>query len=430
MIDPAVLAAVAVIDLIKKRRNKKKVIEYKRPRSRSKKRVRTRLSVLAIYNQLGPIYFRRAYRMKYPSFLKLVGLVSTVLPERNCAMALVNGSISISVHLAVALPYFAGGSPYDITTTFGISFSEVFVSVWSIVDAINRCTNFDIEYPMTEEKQREIANGFHAVSGAGIKCCAGAIDGMLVWIHKPSRQCCTETSCADGKFLCGRKNKFGLNLQAVADVRGRFLDMSIMYPGSTSDCLAFEGMELYNRLERGGLHSDLCLFGDNAYVNSSYMATPFIGSNQAQDTYNFFHSQLRIRIECAFGMLTERWSLLRRIMPRQITVKKTTALVMCLAKLHNFCIDESDNQDIMYAPDEAYIELFGAVPLESTPNAGRQTIPLQLLGGGDHFDDVTRSNRRRPTRAGINCANEMLPRQRMLNEISTLGVSRPTANLT
>jgi hypothetical protein len=108
LIDPAVLAAVAVIDLIKKRRNKKKVIEYKRPRSRSKKRVRTRLSVLAIYNQLGPIYFRRAYRMKYPSFLKLVGLVSTVLPERNCAMALVNGSISISVRLAVvALRYFA-----------------------------------------------------------------------------------------------------------------------------------------------------------------------------------------------------------------------------------------------------------------------------------------------------------------------------------
>ena len=69
------------------------------------------------------------------------------------------------------------------------------------------------------------------------------------------------------------------------------------------------------------------------------------------------------------------------------------------------------------------------------PNAGHQAIPLQaiplqLLGGGDHFDDITRSNQRRLARGGINSANAMLPRQRMLNEISTLGVSRPTSNLT
>ena len=74
-VDPAVLASIAVIDLLKKR--KKKKVQYKPPRSRSTKRIRKRLSVAAIYNQLGPIYFRRAYRMKYHlSFLKLVGLVS------------------------------------------------------------------------------------------------------------------------------------------------------------------------------------------------------------------------------------------------------------------------------------------------------------------------------------------------------------------
>jgi hypothetical protein len=326
--------------------------------------------------------------------------------------------------------YFAGGSPYDIATTFGIAFSEVFVSVWRVVDAVNRSTTFDIEYPHTAEEQHEIAQEFHKVSGADIKCCAGAIDGLLIWIHKPSRNCCIATSCADGKFLCGRKNKFGLNLQAVADVKGRFLDVSIMYPGSTSDCLAFEGMELYNRLERGGLHGDLCLFGDNAYVNTSYMATPYLGSNQTQDTYNFFHSQLRIRVECAFGMFTERWSLLRRIMPRKITVKKTVALVTCLAKLHNFCIDERDKQDRIYAPDEAYIEMHGAVPLDSVTNADHQQIPVQLLGGGDHFDDITRADRRRRVRLGMNNSNGLLPRQRMLMEKSNLGVSRPTSNLT
>ena len=57
--------------------------------------------------------------------------------------------------------------------------------------------------------------------------------------------------CDSGKFMCGRKKKYGLNCQAVCDVRGRILDISIMYPGSTSDCLAFEGMSLFCDLEEG-----------------------------------------------------------------------------------------------------------------------------------------------------------------------------------
>ena len=63
---------------------------------------------------------------------------------------------------------------------------------------------------------------------------------------------------------------------------------------------------------------------------------------------------------------------------------------MCLAKLHNFCINENDKQKKLYAPDEANIELFGAVPLQTVQNAGHQQIPVQLLDAGYHFDDVTR----------------------------------------
>ena len=58
-------------------------------------------------------------------------------------------------------------------------------------------------------------------------------------------------------------------------MRGRILDISIMYPGSTSDCLAFEGMALFQKLEGDILAAGLCIFGDNAYLNTSYMATPY-----------------------------------------------------------------------------------------------------------------------------------------------------------
>ncbi len=69
-----------------------------------------------------------------------------------------------------------------------------------------------------------------------------------------------------------------------------------MYSGSTSDYLASEGMELHARLERGLLHDKICLFGDNAYVNTKYMATPYLSTDQVPWTYNFFHSQLRLWI--------------------------------------------------------------------------------------------------------------------------------------
>jgi hypothetical protein len=89
------------------------------------------------------------------------------------------------------------------------------------------------------------------------------------------------------------------------------------------------------------------LFGNNAYLNTAYMATPFTNvagdpNRAAEDNYNFYHSQLRIRVECAFGMLVQRWGILRMAMPRNFGVSKVVALVVALAKLHNFCIGESN----------------------------------------------------------------------------------------
>ncbi len=137
-----------------------------------------------------------------------------------------------------------------------------------------------------------------------------------------------------------------MNCQAVCDVRGRFLDLSITYGGASSDVLAFENSELFKLLEKGLLLKDLVLFGDNVYLNSSYMATPYPNtSGGPKDNYNFVHSQLSIRIECAFGMLVKRWGILRKAIPQNISVKKTIDLVNCLSILHNFCINEVDLGD-------------------------------------------------------------------------------------
>ena len=82
------------------------------------------------------------------------------------------------------------------------------------------------------------------MSSVGFDNCAGAIAGMLIWTHMPT----VEAACDEigrKSFLCARKGKFGLNMQAVSDVRGQILDISVKCGGASSDCLAFEASRLY-----------------------------------------------------------------------------------------------------------------------------------------------------------------------------------------
>lgn len=82
----------------------------------------------------------------------------------------------------------------------------------------------------------------------------------------------------------------------TVDYLGRFLDVQIQHPASTSDFLAFATSDLKAKLDQlGFLSRGLVIFGDNAYSNSEYMVTPFKGSTlgSSQDSFNFYHSQLR-----------------------------------------------------------------------------------------------------------------------------------------
>ena len=309
---------------------------------------------------------------------------------------------------------------------FGIGYTDVFVSVWSVVMAINRLSEFYISYPACHEKQREIAASFCEASSVGFNNCAGAIDGILVWTHMP-----TEKDAGDDigrkSFLCARKGKFGLNMQAVSDKRGRILDLSIKCGGSSSDCLAFEASNLYSRLVRGLLAPGLVLFGNNAYINSSFMATPFPNvSSGNKDDYNFFHSQLRIRVECSFGMLVHRWGILRSAIPMGITIQKTVALVNALAKLHTYCIDRQDGTDAVCDPTTEGLANIttseGGFVSMATVAACDVELPLPLMDAGHHFDDIPETQRRGNRRQSTNIA---LPRTLLLNKVVESDMTRP-----
>ena len=79
-----------------------------------------------------------------------------------------------------------------------------------------------------------------------------------------------------------------------------------------------------------------------AFTLSDVMLVPFVGSqrdDQTQDAYNFFLSQLRIRIEMAFGLLQTKWAVLKRNLTTGL--EKTAKVLEVCARLHNYVIDEN-----------------------------------------------------------------------------------------
>eukprot|EP01082_Thalassiosira_pseudonana_P000100 g354.t1 g354 contig1:859468-860853(+) len=381
---------------------------------------RQRLAVEDYCQMLSDKHFRRRYRMWKESFWNLLHIVGDNLPstgENRKNGCVPNGPISHAAHLSMALRIAAGADPLDIATNHGVNDNQPMVSFWLVMDAIHKSPQLDMQFPTLHEEQKKVAKEFESKSSIGISCCVGAIDGILIWIHKPSDSDCDMLGFGQTKFFCGRKKKFGLNMQAVCDAKRRFMWVDIRYPGTTSDFFAFDQSSLKDKLEQPGfLHSGLCLFGDAAYANSSYMCSPFRSATGTQDDFNFFQSQLRITIECAFGMLVHRFGILRKAFPVNVTVSKTNVAVLGLCKLHNFCIQSSNCEDDIVASDfrdvsNIIMEGGMVLPLidrdDGSDNRWRYEEEDRLdnlLDGGQHMDDHDRTDRRR-------CRYQEVPRQ-------------------
>jgi hypothetical protein len=109
-----------------------------------------------------------------------------------------NGPVFTSISLACALQYFVGALQYDIMAKCGISKKSVRESLWAVVKAVNSLDEFIIEYP----------DSFQSVSEVKFSSCGGAIDGILIWILKPSKEDAAMAGCGRRKFFCGCKGKF------------------------------------------------------------------------------------------------------------------------------------------------------------------------------------------------------------------------------
>jgi hypothetical protein len=103
--------------------------------------------------------------------------------------------------------------------------------------------------------------------------------------------------------------------------------------------------EAIDQVALGKLVRDLpgqfCCIGDCAYTPSE-KHIPIYRADSAKyakyDNFNFFASQLRIRVEMAFGIMVNKWRILKS--PLSMKISHLSYLVNAIGKLHNFTIDE------------------------------------------------------------------------------------------
>ncbi|GBB92631.1 hypothetical protein RclHR1_20360002 [Rhizophagus clarus] len=110
-----------------------------------------------------------------------------------------------------------------------------------------------------------------------------------------------------------RKGFYSIVLQAVVDHKKKFLDICVGWPGSMHDSRILINSNLYNKFNNQvTTHlNNKYILGDGGYPNLSWLIVPYKdigrGLTQEQTYFNRKHSQTRIKVEQAFGLLKGRW---------------------------------------------------------------------------------------------------------------------------
>jgi len=237
------------------------------------------------------------------------------------------------------LRWLAGGSYEDISAIALMTVPSFFRYVNSGMSALLACELLALRFPKTRDEMKSQCDAFAVKSTDGaLRGCVGAVDGWLCRIKTPTkREAAHITSYFSGHYHC-----YGINVQASCDHLSRFTSFSMKCPGGANDVRAFQLSSLHNTCANFPL--GVYLVGDNAYIPTEGMLTPFTaadGMNERKDTFNFFVSQLRIRIEQAFGLMVTKWRIQKKAL--EVPLRHVPTVVHTIMRLHNFCINSREN---------------------------------------------------------------------------------------
>ncbi|XP_049911320.1 putative nuclease HARBI1 [Epinephelus moara] len=197
-------------------------------------------------------------------------------------------------------------------------------------------------FPSVAELE-DIGNGFARLAGSpAFSKVVGSIDGCHIRVKPPS---------VDSQCYTNRKLFPSIQLQAVCDHQGKYMDIFTGYPGSVHDSRVLTNSPIYTR--RLYPPQGFYILGDGGYPCLSApitLITPYkepVLLATAQ-RFNRHHAKARSIIERSFGSMKTHW---RAIFLKALEVKPTFSpdVIACCTILHNICLS---NGDIMEPAEE------------------------------------------------------------------------------
>ena len=316
--------------------------------------------------------FKSKYHMPILLFENLVDkLRDAITVDYVKSMNSTSGNVPIypEIIAAIGLRFLGGEFPKSLEDVFGVDITSVPRVISMFFNALFDCNELAIKLPQTASEVEQLANGFSSVSSSEglFDGCVGAIDGWLCQTIQPiDRNIRNKRDYFSGHYQC-----FGLNIQAICDHKLRFIYFGVTSPGKTGDARAFNKcVHLKQWMDMHLKDTQFFFVGDNAYVLRDELLIPFNGNNmtEAQRTYNFHLSQMRIRIEMAFGRLTTKWRIFRRKL--EGSTRTNARICRAAAILHNYVINgtgtvNEDAEDFIVPFPGAPSESLGYLPVQS-----------------------------------------------------------------
>lgn len=321
--------------------------------------------------------FDNDYRMPREAFNRLVKLLRPAIEVdqlKSMQASCGKGPITPEITVAMGIRFLCGEKPKSLKDIFHMTISSTRRHIAMFLNAVVACDELAAKLPTMEKELKIVVRGFQAISSSdGIfDGVIGALDGWLCTINSPRNV----QNAVD--YRSGHYGVFGLNVQAMCDHKLRFQYYCVAAPGKTGDAVALQKcgglVGFFSMLALPHLHDKYFVVADNAYVLTNSLLIPFSGSNRNDpfnSSYNFFLSQLRIRIEMAFGRLTNIWRIFRAPLEYHLPICAT--IIDAAMRLHNFIINFNEE----LADIEAAIDAVGDAVGAGMHRPGVGYIPVQ-----------------------------------------------------
>ncbi|XP_018328718.1 protein ANTAGONIST OF LIKE HETEROCHROMATIN PROTEIN 1-like [Agrilus planipennis] len=284
--------------------------------------------------------FFNYFRMSAGSFDELHGKLQNVLQRQNTQF---RNCIQPIEMLAITLRYLASGCTFtDLHYQYRVGIStarkivqEVCKEIWSIMRV--EC----IPTP-TCDRWESIASDFETT--ANFPHCLGAVDGKHIRLTCPFNS---------GSMYFNYKDYFSIVLMAVVDSKYKFVYVDVGSYGKECDSSIFKRSNLWKSIENNTqqLPEERLLAGtespkipyffvaDEAFGLHKHLLRPFGGKHLTIEkrVFNYRLCRARRYVECAFGILSNKWRVLHR--PINVQTDFAVLIVNACIVLHNYVRD-------------------------------------------------------------------------------------------